>query len=332
MRKTKHESSNFSRWWEFYAVRYAVGTVVGAIIVFLLCSNIPELKPILFETTGGKLYEATGVKSYEATGVKLHEETGVKLHETTGGKLDSSSLLLLAGLGLAYCYIASAPILVFHAGRFLLTTDKNKYRLLRRSLCRAFCLALCAGCRPEKSFATYLRRALRAVRKPQNTTAIWLHRVFRLALIFMAPSLLTLAFYCYLAPTDEATRYLYTLVFLIYSLLIWPQFLTIGGALFKTKELLSFYTALDYKRQKHRGALVESYKHLREHGNSFAIVVLEIILAIPIYLAAIFTKNSSPGSTMSTIIMILLVWITPAAFVWLVGTQFERAFSETPDN
>lgn len=329
MRKTKHESSNFSRWWEFYAVRYAVGTVVGAIIVFLLCSNIPELKPILFETTGGKLYEATGVKSYEATGVKLHEETGVKLHETTGGKLDSPSLLLLAGFGLAYCYIASAPILVFHAGRFLLTTDKNKCRFLRRSLCRAFCLALCAGCRPEKSFATYLRRALRAARKPQNTTAIWLDRVIRLALI---PLLLTLVFYCYFAPTDEATRYLYTLVFLIYSLLTWTQCRIIFGGLFKPKELLGFYKALDSKRQRHRGDLVESYKHLREHGNSFAIVVLEIILAMLIYLAAIFPKNPIPGSAMSNIILILLVWVTPAAFVWLIGTRLERAFSETPDN
>jgi len=98
---TKSIEGSF-RWWEFYAVRYAMGTVVGAIVFYFLCLATPVLKPLLFEATAtpGTVPGATPLPSI---------------------KLDSVQLTLLAAYGLVYCYIASAPILVFHAGRFLLT-------------------------------------------------------------------------------------------------------------------------------------------------------------------------------------------------------------------
>ena len=85
MKTAKKESS--TRWWEFYAVRYAVGTVVGAIIFYLLYRANPIiLKHLLF---------GSGAMRFT----------------------------LLAAYGWLYCYIASAPMLVFHAGRFLLNVD-----------------------------------------------------------------------------------------------------------------------------------------------------------------------------------------------------------------
>src|SRR5271157_846880 len=66
------------RWWEYYFVRYAMGTIVGGIVCYVLCSSTPILSPLV------------------------------------------THLEYLAAFGLVYCYIASAPILVFHAGRFRL--------------------------------------------------------------------------------------------------------------------------------------------------------------------------------------------------------------------
>lgn len=80
---------NDSHWWEFYGVRYAQGTVVGAMIIFFLFTQNETLKKILFVPSEARDF-------------------------------GMSHLILLAVYGLAYCYIASAPILILHAGRGLL--------------------------------------------------------------------------------------------------------------------------------------------------------------------------------------------------------------------
>lgn len=80
---------NDSHWWEFYGVRYAQGTVVGALIVFFLFSQNESLKKILFIPSDPKDF-------------------------------GMPHLILLAIYGLAYCYIAIAPILIMHAGRGLM--------------------------------------------------------------------------------------------------------------------------------------------------------------------------------------------------------------------
>ena len=79
------ENTN-SRWWEFYFVRYFVGTVLGAIIVYVLT-----------------------VSSDSALSASL--VPGVTK------EISYPHLLLLAAYGLAYCYIASGPVLVLHATR-----------------------------------------------------------------------------------------------------------------------------------------------------------------------------------------------------------------------
>lgn len=76
------------RWWEFYFVRYAMGTVTGGAIVSALMRVDPHLHTLL---------------SWNLT--ELH---------------DSAKLIVLAAYGLVYCYISSIPILVIHAARSLL--------------------------------------------------------------------------------------------------------------------------------------------------------------------------------------------------------------------
>ena len=76
------------RWWEYYTVRYLVGSVVGAVAILYLgkyspfCKHVqPLLDPLL-------------------------QESNYFL-----------STIALAALGFAFCYIASSPVLVFHTCR-----------------------------------------------------------------------------------------------------------------------------------------------------------------------------------------------------------------------
>lgn len=252
------QNSDSFRWWEFYAVRYGMGTVVGGVIFFFLCNTNPALKPMLF---------GAGI-----------------------GKIDGPLLALLAGYGLAYCYIASAPILVFHAGRFLLERSRLEANRQRRL------------------------------------------SIFRYLLLYGPPIVTTLIFFF----TDTSTdliRYLYTAIVAIAAMVIWPQYFTIWCTLSRKEELFRFYRRLAYRRDAAEWGVVESYKHLREHGNSFSIVVLEMVLALILYIAANFdpTGGVAPKTMVAGVlpyVAIILFWILPAALVWLVGTQLEREFMD----
>ncbi|WP_109127128.1 hypothetical protein [Dyella sp. C11] len=89
------------RWWEFYFVRYAMGTVIGALVVITLMHIDPALNRVL-----GRLLDGLD----------------------GGGRF-----AVLGGLGLVYCYISSIPILVLHAGRLLLPIGP---RMVKRSKLR----------------------------------------------------------------------------------------------------------------------------------------------------------------------------------------------------
>ena len=248
------QSENSLRWWEFYAVRYGMGTVVGGVVFFLLCNTNPALKPMLFGAEAGKI--------------------------------DGPLLTLLAGYGLAYCYIASAPILVFHAGRFLFDISQ--------------------GAKASR---------------------------WRVLVLFVPPAIATLIFFCTRTSTG-ATLYFFSAVFALAAIVLWPQYLTIIFTLLRTKELLKFYEKLAGKRESAKGGIVDSYKHLREHGNSFFIVTLEVFLAIILFTAGNFdaTAGAAVAPTKDAHVLpyflIILVWILPAALVWLVGTLIERQFCE----
>lgn len=254
MSQSDQENQSSSRWWEFYAVRYGMGSVVGAVIFFFLCNTNPVLKPMLFGAEAGKI--------------------------------DGTLLVLLAGYGLAYCYIASAPILVLHVGRFLLDIGKN-------------------------SKAPYWRVGL-----------------------ILLPTLIATVIFFFTRSMSGVALYFYSSVFALTFIILWPQYIAIGVTLFKSKELLAFYQKLANKRTAAKGGIVDSYKHMREHGNSFSIVVLEIVLAIILFTAGNFETFStgvvSPSKEVYVLpyIMIIMGWILPAASVWLVGTLFERQFSD----
>src|SRR3954468_13485533 len=81
------------RWWEDYLVRYFTGTLVGTACVFILVTHV------YFDGDIGALAQRMLFSP-----------------EKDSTWLGLIALLLAGG---AYCYLASVPITVFHAGRMI---------------------------------------------------------------------------------------------------------------------------------------------------------------------------------------------------------------------
>jgi len=94
------------RWWEGYAVRYLVPTMTGMVFLRWLQLSASEVFSPFFPPAG----KVAGALS------DFHSVTMVEL-------------LLWAGGGFAFAYIASLPILVFHATRSLEVNQRKRLRL-----------------------------------------------------------------------------------------------------------------------------------------------------------------------------------------------------------
>lgn len=243
-------SASDNRWWEFYFVRYFVGTAIGAIVVLFLA------------TASSPVFIGQG----ELAGILKTLKTG---------NFESGYIAVLATLGLAFCYIASAPILVLHAVRgYMLKASKNANWLLT-----TFFLII--------------------------VLAVWIAQgyVFWSILNVRGNPFISQDFYSGLA------------FLLVTSILIVGQLFLILRAIFSKKK----YAFLYYDRLVKRRAVasletiqyVESYRHLREHGNAFFIVLLELLLGATLFYSPV------PWS------VVLMIWILPAALVWFFGTLME---------
>ena len=244
-----------TRWWEFYAVRYAMGTVVGAVAFSFLCSQRPETQSFLFGT-------------FTSNAISL----------------ETPRLILLGVYGLIYCYIASAPILVFHASRFLLNPDASKKRV---SVCSSIYAVFPALCGIVAWWAAFHHKI---PGKP-----LFVFTAFGLGLLLELE-----AFGVYLSVA-------------------------------RNRQFFEFYDQLARRRDSAKGEIVDSYRHLREHGNSFFIVFLEIALAVVLFEALKLAPSSVTGNTetvTTTWLAVLVIWIVPAVFVWLISTLFERRFRD----
>jgi len=250
MPEPKKSAEGSFRWWEFYAVRYAMSTIVGGVIFYVLCSGTPILTPL------------------------------------------ASHIQYLAAFGLVYCYIASAPILVFHAGRFLLE------RPVLPTVGLVSVVAVVVG------------------------TLIW-----------------------WLIPRQQipcAVDVLFLVAVVASVFVLCLQGLIVWCALWQGDQMWHFYKKLSDRREDaNKGGVVESYRHLREHGNSFFIVLLEILLGVVLVVTSAVvgltptplkppTKIIPLDSRFVLLLLILIVWILPAVLVWLIATQFERKFADPP--
>jgi hypothetical protein len=210
--------------------------------------------------------------------------------------LDWPHLILLAAYGLAYCYIASSPFLVFHAGRFLLKRCNDVASL--------------------KSFARWSFVIILAI-----------------ALLFTVVCLVL--FWCRHKGSEDLWRWPACLPAVWIWLLQWRVVKRTIKEACTTSEgqnvVYRFYKELAKRRgtdEARRGGIVDSYRHLREHGNALSIVVLEIVLGAALMSVA---SVASDDTKLPLLASVLAVWLAPGALVWLVGAFIELRFSEDSD-
>ncbi|MBB6183535.1 hypothetical protein [Oleiagrimonas soli] len=224
-----------SRWWEYYVVRYFVGTIFGAGILVVLNSYQDNILHSVLQGDNTPLSSLTGY-----------------------------GLVMYLGLGLAFCYIASAPLFCFHALRGLLDV------------------------RGKVTWASLA--------------------VFLISVV----SILIMRFAFGMTIFDWRTLSLLGVVVVVSI-----QISMLGEAFWKKLDpVVNFYGKLAVTRSNSKPATqeyVESYRHLREHGNAFGIMLFELILGLSIASVA----------NIYSVALILLAWIAPAVFVWLVATVLE---------
>lgn len=288
---------NENRWWENYLVRYLVPSIAGMFILMWLNNNsvkseIVESRVIKYEIVKSKIVE-TGVIKPEIVKSKI-EETGILeqyfpiLKLTNGKDFNTASLTGWLLLGTLYCYIASYPILVLHAVRVYLLNKKN----ILPNLFVLFIL-LYMIC-----FVLYLK-------------------IFFLIPVFV---IIFSCFQCYslYRVVEEKRGYAYMKHLTKAKNVETPSIIVMPNTV-KTPN-----TAINSGYIKD---ITDSYKHLREHGNTALIILLEILLAFILYFSLRFERENE-FMDFSIVSIILIIWVFPAALVYFYGHFLERKFSE----
>lgn len=256
--KDTSENNISDRWWESYLVRYAIGTIAGAVLVYAFL-NI----------TGGDELKAKALMTPYVTSADVHTLINecnndksnscvakVKFYQDLNG-FDLKQFVLLAIYGLAYCYISSVPVLVAHS--------------VRRMIDNSF-----------GAFIFYITFIL-----------------LPLIIIFCGPIV------------GSSSTILFSIVFILIQVIMMVR------ELCKAEELTEFYMKLHSARNADKISL-DSYKHLREHGNAFFIVVLEVAF----FYAAKSIWNDS-CDIRKYFPLLTVAWVMPGAMAYFLGHRIE---------
>jgi hypothetical protein len=258
-----------TRWWEFYFVRYAIGTLVGAFVVNQIVRLSPSLREALLFGLGA---EPTVPRA-----------------------------TLLMGYGLLLCYIASVPILVLHAARFAIGHGPS--------------LAKVSQSKPGKLFAQW------------RWLLCWIFAAFAALLI------MTIAMG--VARNAEAEGFLLGLILWAVLIVLTMEYVTAFVMLVYNDRVYAGMKRLAEARAVNddRGGFIESYRHLREHGNSLFIVGLEVVLgAALIGLIRVIENDVTVHDKLFECtrwgVILLTAWMLPGIAVWFLGSIVERRFAD----
>lgn len=233
--------------------------------------------------------------------------------------LDAPTLTLLVLYGNLFCYVASYPILCFHATRVI---DFKQYSWQPRL--------------SDGYVATALVGAL--VVAASVTTSGWLRVIafFVLGGIF---SLIQLFRVRAALSRPKIRGYANRPTPLLYAFLVTlakrrgvvseKTTTTTSTAEEATDEDTGTHEKTTQEQEREtrwRSELVESYRHMREHGNSAFIFLLELILAAMCYGIMALPQTKAP-ETLSIVAVLFALWSIPAVFVHLLGQQLEQRYA-----
>lgn len=263
-----------SRWWEFYFVRYAIGTLTGAAIVNQAGNINPDIGKLIF----------LGIDP---------------------GKEIFAGASLQLGYGLLFCYIASIPILVWHAARFSFPFSVQEEA-------------------PESWLAKIKEGGL------PMWLGLFLFFLFAILILVQIFTSLFLFFSRSLVDQD----FLIVLSASFFLAVLVPEYLACMLLMLRKKQIYIGMRRLAKARKEDRneGGFIDSYRHMREHGNSILIVLLEIILGGTLLgMLHVITEDNQIADKASTFaassMPLLIFWALPGAGVWLLATWIERRFA-----
>ncbi|SRR5216684_2024459 len=283
------KESGTTRWWENYLVRYLMPSIAGVAIVGWLCSQ------------GGD------------------ELNSLLLLPPHGKPLDATSLTLFFLYGNLFCYIASYPVLVFHATRVIDFSDgKWSAKRLSDGYLTAFAFTILAFAFFHLGSADYRFWAAFAL-------ALLLAGV-QFRRLYLAISS-TIQMQGLSGAVSQAFGYTYVLARRRGIPEETETSRSSQNANQELDELAEFGGAVTTSRTiAWRREFIETYRHLREHGNSAFIFLFEIGLAGLVY-SVIKKPGQTAAQQMGAIGTLFAIWAVPSVFVHLLGQHFERRFS-----
>jgi hypothetical protein len=104
------------------------------------------------------------------------------------------------------------------------------------------------------------------------------------------------------------------------------QFILLWQVLRDPEDTHQFYDRLSKQRTR-KTDFVESYRHMREHGNAVSIVIFELLLAFILWSLKPIPQPGGSAIPVGRVGVILAVWLAPSALVWLIGSSLERFLS-----
>lgn len=227
---------------------------------------------------------------------------------------DTGHLVLWLLLGSLYCYVASYPALVFHATRVLDFEDalgrfvRGWYRLLNPYLC-TLVFSVGAG------ICAYFNSRVGA------TVAVVLFSVTQITRILIV----AFTFGDFGLRKDVGTTFSANLAYAYLRKLSERRGITTRD---KVEPDNQPKTASKLKERivtrKDEKDMVDSYRHLREHGNTALIVLLEFALCPVLYICL---EDQTGVFNKIWFVAVLSAWVLPSVIIHGLAQQFERRFS-----
>lgn len=281
-----YESAS-SRWWENYLVRYFMPSIAGiGIVAWLMAVGPGDLRETLFF---GK----------------------------QPASLDAPTLTLLILYGNLYCYVASYPILCFHATR---VTDFRNYGWTRR-LTDGYVATALFGVGIAVVSLT-LDGVVRVVASFSLAVGLVLVQLARIASSLERPEIQGYK----KRPSSLVYAFLVTLAMRRGIVSKKTTTTTAGQVSDADDEPELNQTTHVEEESRWQREFIDSYRHMREHGNSGFIFGLELALAAACY-GVVSLPNVNGPQVLSVLGALFALWSIPAAFVHLLGQHLERRYS-----
>lgn len=245
------------RWWEFYALRYALGSVMGIFILLYIF-----------------------IQTDIAT--KFGLDRLAFLIPKDPKDLSFVHLVILGVCGLAYCYLSSAPMLVFHALRVIVFRKLNTQ----------------SSFWPKWGVYTF---------------------VFSLVITLLVVIMGYISDDMFLDKLNF-NKIIEIILFIFLSTVSF-SFTTMLSLWSSTEEpsllITDFYKKLAEKRQE-KLDYVESYRHLREHANAFALVLCEILFCL------LFVTSLNISGSVNFVPLLVILWLLGPALIWFEANELEN--------